>query len=450
MKHAEFVSDTDGRRTESDLYNTRKRTYRAWLFVILLASILAIFTVMYVDLYQSTPGRITIIAGSEQSIDLNVPLSGTIVSRRVQADPGVGEGENAVSVSAGTMHVDFSAPVRVYADKPSAYVANVKVFGIIPFKQIRIDVIDNLKLIPAGTSIGIYMKTTGIYVVGCATFESGTGTEISPCEYLLRAGDVILAADNVPVSDNQTFIQYVEESEGRPIFLDVLRKEEEITVKVAAQQNADGIYRLGIWIKDSAQGIGTLTYVSADCSYGALGHGISDKDTAELIPIASGSLFQTQIVNVRKGVKGEPGEMTGLIRYTGSHKIGTIEGNTEHGIYGVMEDTMMDRFDREPLSIATSNEMKCGPATILCTLEDEVCEYEIEIEKINHNQDVSRGLTIHVTDQELLELAGGIIQGMSGSPIIQDGRLIGAVTHVLVNDPTRGYGIFIEEMLKQP
>ena len=110
----------------------------------------------------------------------------------------------------------------------------------------------------------------------------------------------------------------------------------------------------------------------------------------------------------------------------------------------------MDRFDREPLSIATSNEMKCGPATILCTLEDEVCEYEIEIEKINHNQDVSRGLTIHVTDQELLELAGGIIQGMSGSPIIQDGRLIGAVTHVLVNDPTRGYGIFIEEMLKQP
>ena len=115
MKHAEFVSDTDGRRTESDLYNTRKRTYRAWLFVILLASILAIFTVMYVDLYQSTPGRITIIAGSEQSIDLNVPLSGTIVSRRVQVDPGVGEGENAVSVSAGTMHVDFSAPVRIYA-----------------------------------------------------------------------------------------------------------------------------------------------------------------------------------------------------------------------------------------------------------------------------------------------------------------------------------------------
>lgn len=424
----------------------RKRTCRAWLFIILLASILTIFVVMYVDLYRSTPGRITILAGHEQQIDLNIPLQGRIAKRN---DYSRANDASAVTVDAVSSYVNFSEPVSIYAGEPASYIADVKVFGIIPFKQIRIDVIDNMQLIPGGVSIGIYMKTTGVYVEDCATFENAAGKTVSPCQYIIRGGDVILAANDQTVEDNKQFIELVEQSGGEPILLTIRRADQEFVVKATPQKNEDGKYRLGIWIKDSAQGIGTLTYVRPDHSYGALGHGISDKETENLIPIESGNLLKTQIVDIRKGIKGEPGELTGVIRYTENNVIGSIRENTDHGIYGVLDDCSMELLNRDPMPIATSNEMECGPATILCMLEGEIEEYDITVERINRNNDVSRGLTIRVTDERLLELAGGIVQGMSGSPIIQNGKLIGAVTHVLVNDPTKGYGIFIEEMLKQ-
>lgn len=205
---------------------------------------------------------------------------------------------------------------------------------------------------------------------------------------------------------------------------------------------------MGIWVRDDTQGIGTLTYVDEEGRFGALGHGISDVDTGELLSIADGNLYDAQILGIRKGEKGNPGELSGLIRYEAGNILGEISENRKNGIFGTMEASQLKNMNLEKVPIGYKQDLKTGPASVFCRTDGEVKEYAAEITRIDLNhEDSNKSFVIQITDKELLEKTGGIVQGMSGSPVLQNGKLFGAVTHVFVQDSTSGYGIFIENMM---
>ena len=208
-------------------------------------------------------------------------------------------------------------------------------------------------------------------------------------------------------------------------------------------------YMLGIWVRDNAQGLGTVTYLDVNSRFGALGHGIHDVDTNELLDISEGTLYVTSIKDIQKGEDGIPGGLEGIIVYNNYNILGTITDNTEAGIFGKIDRIDALFTDQTPVSTLAKEEIKEGPAVIRCAVEGKVKEYDIEITGVDiRTEEVNKGIVLEVTDEELLKVTGGIVQGMSGSPILQDGKLVGAVTHVFVNNPTIGYGIFIENMLK--
>ena len=307
----------------------------------------------------------------------------------------------------------------------------------------------NNTVIPGGMPIGIYMKTDGVLVLSVDEITGKDGKEYAPAKNVIQEGDYIVALNGKAVTSKTQIMGALDEAEDSEVTLQIRRNNEEIEVKLKAVLCEDEKYRLGIWVRDSVQGLGTVTYLTADNEFAALGHGIHDSDTNELLEMKYGKIYETKILRINKGEKGNPGGMEGVIVYNRFNILGTIENNTEVGIYGTIDD--MDRVvdEMETVAICSKKDVETGPAVIRCTLDGEVEEFEVEIVKINYFAlDANKGMTIKVTDERLLEKTGGIVQGMSGSPIIQDGKLVGAVTHVLVNDPTRGYGIFIENMLE--
>lgn len=315
--------------------------------------------------------------------------------------------------------------------------------------QVSTGEVSNKMVIPGGMPIGIYMKADGVLVLGTDSLLGKDGLEYSPSERIVKEGDYIVGVNGQTVDSKKTLLRYVEELDGGDVTLKLRRNEEVIEVKVTPVKCEDGTYKLGIWIRDSLQGLGTVTYITEDNQFGALGHGIHDSDTDELLEIATGQVYQTRILRIEKGKKGTPGGMEGMIVYNRYNLLGEVVKNTEVGVFGVLENAEEIAEDLTPMPICSRAEAKTGSATIRCCVTGVVKEYEIEIVKIDYfTREANKGMTIKVVDEELLELTGGIIQGMSGSPILQDGKIVGAVTHVLVNDPTRGYGIFIEDMMK--
>lgn len=311
--------------------------------------------------------------------------------------------------------------------------------------------VEGQRLIPAGVPVGIYIKTEGILVIAESDFEGLDRSRKEPARYLLRAGDYILKVDGVELEGKKQFTEQVAASEGKELCLTICRDGQTFDVTVTPQQNTEGVYKLGIWIRDNAQGVGTMTYLDEKNGFGALGHGINDTDTADLMEVQSGSLYKTKIVNIRKGISGTPGELTGVIDYKKENRIGAISINSVEGIFGTLSQEEADEIQGEALPVGLKQEVKKGEAQILSCLEEDGAPqlYTIEIKALHLDHDnINRGIEIQVTDERLLEKTGGIVQGMSGSPILQNGKIIGAVTHVFVNDPTRGYGIFIENMLQ--
>ncbi|MDO5539458.1 MAG: SpoIVB peptidase [Eubacteriales bacterium] len=322
-------------------------------------------------------------------------------------------------------------------------------FGVIPIKDVQVDIVERQQLIPSGMPVGIYMKTEGVLIVGTGEVVDINGTTREPVGDIVQSGDYILAVNGVPVSQKEEVIQQINDAAGGNVQLNVLRKGEEIELKVPVVQTGLEEYKAGIWIRDDTQGIGTLTYMKEDGSFGALGHGISDIDTSTLLTLKSGHLYNTDILSVVKGEDGLPGELSGIIRYQNGEILGEISENTAIGIFGNVSGELQNLAYSDAMDIAYKQEIESGSAQILSAVEGEIKEYDIEIEKINLNSDdANKSMIIRVTDPELLQITGGIVQGMSGSPILQNGRIVGAVTHVFVNDPTKGYGIFIENMLE--
>ena len=307
---------------------------------------------------------------------------------------------------------------------------------------------DKTMVIPGGMPVGIYLETDGVMVLGTDEVESIDGTMCEPAKHLVKAGDYIQKIDGEKVSSKEELVEAVAQLNQQEVILQVERNGEEIQIKLEAIECKKDEYKLGIWVRDNAQGLGTITYLTTESKFGALGHGIHDVDTSKLLKISKGRVYATSIKDIKKGEYGIPGGMEGIIIYNNYNILGTIEKNTEAGIFGKIDriDTLFT--DQTPVEIALKEEVEEGAAIIRCAVEGKVKEYKIEIKKIDIDaKEINKGILLEITDKELLKVTGGIVQGMSGSPIIQDGKLVGAVTHVLVNSPDTGYGIFIENML---
>lgn len=305
-------------------------------------------------------------------------------------------------------------------------------------------------VIPGGMPIGIYLETDGVLVLGTEAIEGMNGETYEPAAHLVKEGDYIIGLNEKTIEDKSELIAAVKSLTDDDVILKVKRNEQAIDIRIKAVQCAVDDYKLGIWVRDNAQGLGTITYLTADSSFGALGHGIHDTDTGELLDISKGRLYTTSIRDVQKGESGVPGGMEGIIVYNNYNVLGTIYKNSEEGIYGTLNrvDTLFK--NAEPVEIAPAEEIEKGKASIRCSIEGQVKEYEVQITDVNPSaREINKTIELEVTDQRLLELTGGIVQGMSGSPILQNGKLIGAVTHVFVNDPAKGYGILIEEMMEK-
>ena len=321
----------------------------------------------------------------------------------------------------------------------------VKLFGILPFKQVGIRVIEDRELIPVGVPIGIYVKTEGVLVVGTGEFASQGAGKVSPAKNILKSGDYVIKLNGTEVTGKDDFITRIENCGGEEQLLTIRRDAETYDVRIKPERDRTGKYKIGVWVRDNAQGVGTMTYIDENGNFGALGHGINDVDTSTLMEMNDGTLYQTEIISIRKGAAGQPGEMTGMIVYSDDRILGDITSNSTRGIFG----KALALGTEEALPIGLKQEIEKGPAQILCTVDGTTRYYDIEITEIHLDHDnVNRGIELRVTDPELLSVTGGIVQGMSGAPIIQKGKFVGAVTHVLVQDSTRGYGIFIENMLE--
>ena len=436
----------------------QERKYRSFLWLLLVAGIAALFFTIYVSYWDRIPSQIKIRAGVEQEFDFRVPVSGEIYRMSQEAAPvaavsdvdEVDEGKAGLTRDerANSLHVDFAHTVKLKANEIDTYQMDLKLFGVLPYKNVDIEVIQDKMLIPSGLPIGIYVKTDGVLVVGIGEFESSEGDTISPARYVLQKGDYILKSNGEAVENKKQFIGMVEASEGEDMVLTIRRNNETTDVMIKAGKNKMEEWKLGIWIRDNAQGIGTMTYEGTDNTFGAPGHGNNDVDTSILMNLEEGTLYRTEIVGITRGANGAPGELTGYIEYDSDNVIGEITENTAEGIFGICDETLLTNSVYEPIPIALKQEIELGPAQIICSVSGEPEFYDVEIVEVNlEHENVNRGIVIRVVDEKLLMLTGGIIQGMSGSPIIQNGKLAGAVTHVLVNDSAQGYGIFIEEML---
>ena len=297
-------------------------------------------------------------------------------------------------------------------------------------------------LVPVGHTIGIKLFSEGVIVIGLAEVDTAGGVSTPGMDCGLQVGDVIEEANGQTVESSEQFAQLIQS--GGAVALGVSRNGRDLTLEAMPVLGGDGTYRLGAWIRDSMAGIGTITfYDPATGAFGALGHGITDTDTGLLMPLGDGAVMDATVKAVKPGGAGEPGELRGSFNLT--QDMGELYANTDRGVFGVIDS--QDFTQADPVPVARSGEVETGPAIIRANVSgDGVEEFSIEIVRVLGGADV-QNLLLQVTDPRLIQLTGGIVQGMSGSPILQNGKLVGAVTHVMVNDPQKGYGILIENML---
>ena len=323
----------------------------------------------------------------------------------------------------------------------------LKVFGVIPVKTVSVSVVKPSEVIPSGECIGVKIFCDGIVIIGVSDFETNDARKVSPARDAgLKSGDIIKEINGKKILKTSFFTKELD-SLNKSCELLVLRNGEERIFTVTPQKSTDGHKRLGIWVRDSIAGIGTMTFYKKDGgSFAALGHGISDSDAEVLMPLKSGNVYKASVLGITKGEKGVPGEIIGSLNE--SAELGSCYKNLETGIYG---ESKLNLSQNSCVETASGADVKKGSAGVICTLDESGPKmYSLEILNINRfDSKGTKSMIIKVTDPRLLNKTGGIIQGMSGSPILQNGKLIGAVTHVFVNDPTKGYAIFIENMLNE-
>jgi stage IV sporulation protein B len=331
--------------------------------------------------------------------------------------------------------------------------AKVSFLGIVPLKSVAVKSIPSeITLYPGGQPVGVKLSTKGVLVVALSDIENESGKNISPGAVSgIQVGDSIIKINNVAINSTEQVSKIVASSQGKELSLAVIRKGNELQKKIKPiKGSSDNKYKIGLWIRDSTAGVGTLTfYDEKSKKFAALGHPITDADTGTILSISSGQIVSSSIVSVRKGARGNPGELKGIF-VDEDITLGDVFKNTDCGIFGSTNKDLINNKYSKPMKIGLRNEIKEGPAQIITTIDgEEPKAYSIEIQKLlQQDTPGPKSMVIKVTDPVLLEKTGGIVQGMSGSPIIQNDKIVGAVTHVLINKPDVGYGIYIEWMLK--
>ena len=321
----------------------------------------------------------------------------------------------------------------------------LKLFGIIPIKEVSVEEADTPLLVPCGEPFGIKLLSEGVMIVGISDVKSG-GVAVCPARKCgLDTGDIIISIDNTKVSSNSDVSKIITESGGRTLEVTASRDGQTMHLLLTpVYSEVTNLYQAGMWVRDSTAGIGTITYYECESNrFGGLGHPVCDVDTGDIIPLSKGKVCPVVITGVIKGESGAPGELSGC--FSGSGQSGSLDANTKSGVFGIMRRCPSQN---NAIPMALRQEVHTGKAYILSTVDGESPEkYEIEIEKVDlRDNESGKNMVIKITDSRLLSKTGGIVQGMSGSPIIQDGKLVGAVTHVFVNDSSKGYGIFAENM----
>ncbi|HWT74533.1 MAG TPA: SpoIVB peptidase [Mobilitalea sp.] len=419
------------------------KLYRRFLIGLFILNIFLIVFYVYYYIEKSIPNEIKMVVGTRENFNFNMPMEANIETE----DVGV-ISVNDLRVPSNQIKIDLQEPFTLSSTQTGKYNVRIKLFGLFDFKNISLDVIETAELIPCGTPIGIYVETDGILVLGSGRITGEDGLNYEPINNKLKSGDYILAINGKKIIKKSELIDEIQKSNGKDVTLLVRRNEEEISVRITPVKTSSGSYKIGAWIRDNTQGIGTLTFISTDGQFGALGHGITDIDTGLLMDVKAGSIYSAEIMSIIKGKEGEPGELIGMIRQSDRYRMGKITHNTYQGIFGIINSGYVQSMNTKALEIGLKQEVKKGKAMVRCTVEDKVEDYDIVIESIDvSNTNHSKGIVLRITDQRLLNLTGGIVQGMSGSPIIQNNKIIGAVTHVFIQDSTKGYGTFIENMV---
>lgn len=396
----------------------KQKKYRKFLWYALVGTLLSLFILIYGTLKDHIPDEIFVYADEE--MDWETFFQEPLISY-----------DDTVEVS-----------------QNGSYQIRCKWLGVLPLKTIKVHTVEKQEVLVSGSPVGIYMETKGVLVIDSGEITDREGIRRTPAEHIIQSGDYICEIDGKVLTGKRQLMQLVRENQGEPMELQVIRHQETIKLEMTPVETEDGSYKLGIWVRDNIQGIGTLTYVEPNGTFGALGHGISDTDTGERLEISDGDLYRADILSIRKGTAGTPGELRGVINYREENRIGTICGNSQYGIRGQMEP---GKYEGSMKKIPTGlkQEIQTGKAEIRCDIGDGIREYQCEILEIDSNaRDTNKCFVLRITDDDLLSRTGGIVQGMSGSPVLQNGKLIGAITHVFVNDPTKGYGIFIENMME--
>ena len=330
----------------------------------------------------------------------------------------------------------------------SSYETEIRLFGLIPVKTVAVNVIEEHYAVPGGTPFGIKMETDGVIVVGVTDVQTPDATVNPAAAAGIKKGDIITEADGHAIKDNEAFAEILRESAGEAIPIVYERGGEEFETELTpAKSSLDNLYKAGLWVRDSTAGIGTITFCDSETGlFGGLGHGICDVDTSELMPLGNGEVVDVAILGCIPGREGAAGELQGY--FPTGVPIGELAGNTDAGVYGTLYSPPSGD---NAVPIALKQEIATGKAQIIATIDDTGPQYfDIEIEHVSLNEaQKTKNMVIRVTDEDLLSVTGGIVQGMSGSPILQEGKLVGAVTHVFLNEPERGYGIFAENMINE-
>ena len=346
--------------------------------------------------------------------------------------------------------------VNLGEDNNLSFIPEVKfkLFNLIPIKTQKIKLIRDDKVILGGNAVGIVLKMNGVLIVGSSPviMENGNSVDVLSSGYL-KLGDIITEIENEKVDNIAKISEIInrEENKNKDLTIKLIRNNIEFETEIKPIFDIESKkYKLGVWVRDDASGIGTITYINSNNRFGALGHPICDNETKSTIKLKDGELFNCSVLGINKGVSGTPGELKGFFMQ-GKNEQGVIEKNNEFGIFGTINNDSNFLKDYSEIEVGSRISAKPGRAKIRCCLDgNTVEEFDIEIIKTNYqNYSNSKSMVIRVVDKNLIDRTGGIVQGMSGSPIIQNGKLIGAVTHVFLSDPTKGFGIYIDWMLEQ-
>ena len=424
----------------------RKKVFKR-IIIIAVAAFLGLLTLCSFLVYQNIPENIVLYKDGKSVFNLNIPAV-------VSFEDSVGAASINGERLSDKVDCNLLEPVEISAEEDTQI--QVSAFGIFPIKTVDVSVKEETApkyLYVGGESMGVTLYTKGALIVGVSEVVNEKGENVSPGkEAGLKAGDVIISADGKEIQNSADLSKIVNQAKGDTITLKIRREQTEYDVEIHPEKDSyDSVSRLGVWVRDSTAGVGTITFYDKDTGkFGGLGHAITDLDTGSKLSVKNGNIISSEIIDVVKGEAGSPGELKGY--FDAVHdKIGTLEINSDYGIFGSFYKDKIDFSGKELLEVGKKQDVHSGEGYIISTVDDEGAKkFKCYISEVEITDEISqKNFVVTITDEELLKKTGGIVQGQSGSPVIQDGKLIGAVTHVFVNDPTKGYGIFAETMLSK-